>query len=255
MTEQTLWKWCTWILLSILIVSCNSEEDAASELLSVYLSANQNFESAEVIACAGGREEGLVGTADFPTDIFFYPVNGATDFRYYESIDVDNPDDFTAYRQVDLDDEPIFNGYLRKFNNVAFEGERFGIVTYITNDSLHISNPIRLKTNVKPTEVNPSLVDIDIDGVSPTFDWQDGLIEENAIYFQVISDTDGNLISGTYTFETNFTFYDLENVVLNITDPSITPMLDPDTEYHFTMMAVSLDNWVNLLIQESFMTE
>lgn len=255
MIKLNISKCWSLVLLSLLIISCNDDADPSSEILSSYISANANLELAEVIACAGGREEGLIGTADFPTDVFFYPVVGATDFRYYESLDIDNPDDLTAYTRVELDDDPIFNGYLRKFNNVAFEGERFGIVTYVTPDSLHKSNPIRLKTSIKPTEVNPSLVDIDIDGVNPTFDWQDDLIDENAIYFQVISDTDGNLISGTYTFETNFTFYDLENVVLNITDPSISPMLDPDTEYNFTMMAVSLDNWVNLLIQESFRTE
>ena len=117
-----------------------------------------------------------------------------------------------------------------------------------------MSNPIKLKINTKPTEVNADLLTIIDDGVTPTFRWDDGLIPENAIYFHVVSDLDDNLISGTYTFDREFTFYDLDNVVLNITDPSTTPLLEPNQEYKFTMMGVSLDNWVNLLIETRFTT-
>ena len=117
-----------------------------------------------------------------------------------------------------------------------------------------MSNPIRLKINTKPTEVNADLLTISDNGVEPTFSWEDGLIPENAIYFHVVSDLDNNLISGTYTFDREFTFYDLDNVVLNITDPATNPSLEPNQEYNFTMMGVSLDNWVNLLIQRRFTT-
>ena len=53
----------------------------------------------------------------------------------------------------------------------------------------------------------------------------------------------GNLISGTYTYEPNFTFYDLSNVVLNITDTSSVPLLKENSTYTFTLMGVSEDNW------------
>jgi len=114
---------------------------------------------------------------------------------------------------------------------------------------------IRLKTNIKPTEKNADLVETFEDVVSPSFTWQDGQIEENIIYFHIISDLDDNLISGTYTIEKNFTFYDLSNVVFNITDTTFVPTLEPNQDYKFTLMGVSEDNWVNLFAQKEFSTQ
>ena len=153
-----------------------------------------------------------------------------------------------------LESEPLFNGFLARFNNPDFEGERQGIVTFLTEGRLHISNPITLKSNTKPTEINEELLNVVENNINPTFEWQSGIIDENAIYFQVVSDADGNLISGTYTFDTNFTFYELDNVVLNITDPTTNPRLQPQSDYVFTLMGVSLDNWVNLFIEQEFST-
>ena len=85
----------------------------------------------------------------------------------------------------------------------------------------------------------------------PNFSWEDGSYSDTKIYFQVVSDDENNLISGTYTFESMFQFYDLENVVLNITKG--TPdMLERSADYNFTLMGVSEDNWVNLFSQKSF---
>ena len=91
--------------------------------------------------------------------------------------------------------------------------------------------------------------------MTPRFSWEDGIIDESVIYFQIISDEANNFISGTYTFEKEFTFYDLSNVVLNITDTTSTPTLEPNQDYKFTMMGVSEDNWVNLFIEKEFTTE
>jgi len=58
-------------------------------------------------------------------------------------------------------------------------------------------------------------------------------------------------LSGTYTFEQHFSYYVLDNVVLNITEET-PPVLETATPYNFTLMGVSEDNWVNLFIQKSF---
>jgi len=128
------------------------------------------------------------------------------------------------------------------------------IVTYLSEGKIHVSDPIRIKTNPKPTEVSSTLVNIEVEQDSVHFQWQDGIIDENVIYFQVVSDTQGNLISGTYTYDRSWTFYDTSNVVLNITTDE-NPMLTSGEEYTFTMMAVSDDNWVNLLIQKDFVAK
>jgi len=158
------------------------------------------------------------------------------------------------YQRVNLPISPVFNGYLQRWNQQSFDGERMAIVTYLSEGKIHVSDPIRIKTNPKPTEVSSTLVNIEVEQDSVHFQWQDGIIDENVIYFQVVSDTQGNLISGTYTYDRSWTFYDTSNVVLNITTDE-NPMLTSGEEYTFTMMAVSDDNWVNLLIQKDFVAK
>ncbi len=242
------------IYLILFLLACDSEPALDQRILSNYLEINNTLELSDLVACAGGRENGLLGSATEPTDVIYYPVEGATDVRYFESENVDNPLDFSSYVEKELDSEPLFNGYLWKFNNVPFEGERIGIVSYTTPGKIHVCNPIRQKTNIKPTEVNADLLEVQETSVTPSFTWEDGLIDENIIYFHVVSDLDGNLISGTYTTEKQFTFYDLSNVVFNITDPASTPMLEANTTYNFTLMGVSDDNWVNLFFEKEFTT-
>lgn len=242
------------ISMLLFIASCNDDEPTTLLSLEQYLAENEALTPADIIACAGGKENGLFNDPSEPTSVFFYPIEGATDFRYFEAANIADSLNFANYFEKDLEDEPIFNGYLWKFKNLDFEGERMGVVTYKTPGNIHTCTPIRLKTNVKPTELNNGLVNTTISGQSAAFQWEDGLIQENVIYFQVISDLNGNLISGTYTIDKNFTFYELDNVVLNITDPSTNPMLEPQTEYVFTLMAVSEDNWVNLFSDFGFTT-
>ncbi|MFK7933375.1 MAG: hypothetical protein AB8G22_07685 [Saprospiraceae bacterium] len=238
----------------LLFIGCNQESALDENILADYIELNNDLELADLVACAGGRPNGLLETAAKPTDVFFYPIKGATDFRYFEAESVADSSDFSKYVAKELIDEPIFNGYLWKFNNEPFTGERMGVVTYKTAGKLHVCTPIRHKTNVKPTEVNADLVVITENGVVPSFSWDDGLIKENVIYFHVISDLDNNLISGTYTIEKQFTFYDTSNVVFNITDPNANPKLEPNTTYNYTLMGVSEDNWVNLLAERTFVT-
>ena len=243
--------------LFLLIFACSDDEDVVqldSNNLAEYIQLNENRALDEVIACAGGKADGLfVGDTD-PTAVIYYPIEGATEIRYFETESVLDSTDFSQYNAKVLESEPLFNGFLARFNNPDFEGERQGIVTFLTEGRLHISNPITLKSNTKPTEINEELLNVVENNINPTFEWQSGIIDENAIYFQVVSDADGNLISGTYTFDTNFTFYELDNVVLNITDPTTNPRLEPQSNYVFTLMGVSLDNWVNLFIEQEFST-
>jgi hypothetical protein len=240
------------IIAFFAFTSC--EKNFETDNLAEYLTENSDLERADLIACAAGSAVGLDGSGKFPTSVFFYPIEGATDFRYFEATNLADSLNFSAYTQKFMTNGPVFNGYLWKFNNTGFINERMGVVTYKTEGKLHVCTPIRMKTNPKPTEINPDLLTITENGVNPAFEWEDGLINENVIYFQVVSDLEGNLISGTYTYEKNFTFYDLANVVLNIKDVDPAPELQPNRTYRITMMAVSEDNWVNLLCEKEFNT-
>ena len=206
-----------------------------------------------LIACSAGDKEGFNGE-DFPVSVFFYPVPGATDYRYFESRNTDiDPMDFSAYKEVEnlqLDD--VFNGYLKRFR-VESSKERYGIVTYLVDDSVRISDPIILQSKSKPTETSSDLVSITENGITPSFSWEDGTQKDNVIYFQVISETDGDLISGTYTTDRFWTFYDLSNVVLDINQGNL-PEIEAGKSYNFTLMSVNDDNWVNVAVTVPFQT-
>ena len=238
-------------ILCLATISCNKKKAKSS--LSYYIETNQTLVRADLIACAASISP-LSSNTTYTSDVFFYPIEGASDFRYFECEKLKDSANFEKYYEKNIIEEPVFNGYLFKFRNTSFEGERMGVVTYKTPGKLHVCTPIRLKTNTKPTEFNSGLMMVTENDTTPSFEWTDGSIKENVIYFQVISDTLGNLISGTYTYEPLFSFYDLSNVVLNITPTDQLPMLDINSRYYITLMAVSEDNWVNLIAEKTFYT-
>lgn len=244
------------LVLTGLLGCDSSDPESTVRTLDDVVSESVLPASDQLIACAGGGEQDDQLRPGSPISVYFYPIEGATSFRYFETATIQvNPDDLTAYQEVDLEDAPFFNGYLWRFLNIPLNEERWARVVFQTDDSLHVSNAIRLKYPVKPTLYDSSRVTVESNGTMPSFSWETVNDETDAIYFQVVADRNGNLISGTYTFEKSFTFYDLGNVVLNIRDVSPPPQLDIDTEYTFTLMTVSRDNWVNLIAQRSFRTE
>ena len=132
--------------------------------------------------------------------------------------------------------------------------ESWSVVTYEANGILYISNPIKLKHQTKPTEWNSEVIIDKTSTAMPNFIWEDGQVKENAIYFQVLRNAANDLLSGTYTYDKFFQFYKLDNVVLNITREA-PEGLELNKEYGFTMMGVSEDNWVNLVIQKNFVLD
>ncbi len=235
----------------IVLVSCSTKNDPINPTnLQEFLDVNAALELDEVIACAASDKMNPSNTSY----IFYYPVKGATEIQYFETTGTTvNPNDFSLYKPKELPREDVFNGYLERFVKTS-EQEVWCIVTYKTEGKFHKSNPIRIKNQTKPTEWI-SNVSIDFSqSLMPEFSWNDGTIMENIIYFQVISDHNNTLLSGTYTTDKWFQYYQLDNVILNITTTN-PPVMIANNDYNFTLMGVSEDNWVNLVIQKPFIAQ
>ena len=234
-------------IISFTILSCSSDDDSAavSNVLADYL-LNNSTETGAVIACAAKDENSNAILT------FYYPEDGATNVRYYETETAAvNKLDYTKYKHLVLESEPFFNGFLGKFTRHT-DIEKWIVITYELENEIKISNPIRTKQIQKPTVWNAD-VNINLDQeLMPHFSWQANAFGDNAIYFQIVSNANNDLVSGTYTYDANFKFYDTANVVLNITEG--IPVLENNTNYNFTLMDVSLDNWVNLVSQKAFNT-
>lgn len=235
------------ILVSLLVfTSCleDNDDNLLVSSLETYV-LNRSFEMGAVIACAASDEN----TNAVLT--FYYPEEGATNIRFYETESAEvNKDDFSNYFQIAIQSEPFFNGHLGKFTQSS-SPEKWVIITFELDGEVKISNPIRIKHLTKPTVWTDEVSINQTNSGMPIFSWQDNVVGDNAIYFQVVSDEQNNLLSGTYTYENHFQYYDTSNVVLNVTTET-PPGLIIGNNYNFTLMDVSEDNWVNWVIQKTF---
>ncbi|MFK8008076.1 MAG: hypothetical protein AB8H03_17085 [Saprospiraceae bacterium] len=247
------------LLVFFLFFSCKKDDnsDLKNTLQSVIEGQTNLTPFDELVACAAGGQEGFLDDENFPLSVFFYPELNAADFKYYETENSDDdPNDLSLFLEKDATHEPLFNGFLRRFFLPKPEKDVWSIVSFIANDTLWYCKPIRLKYFEKPTQYAPELCQIDLgNSVEPIFNWQDGTANDNFIYFQVISDENGNALSGTYTNDLFFQYYYLDNVVFNVTRPGQVQPLQIDSTYNFTLMGVSNDNWVNLIIDKSFVAQ
>ena len=259
-------KGCSFSMMLLILVSVLSCADPIEnqipeimDNLGEYVNINKSFPltTDSLIACAVGGTDALATEIDFPISVLYFPKGTASEFHYFETENAsDNPELLHNYWLQDYEQAPVFNGYLRKFKREGLNSNVWGIVSFIRDKKIFISNPIRIKYDTLPTENNEESITIDqSDELEPKFTWEDGDIKENKIYFHVVSDLSGNLISGTYTFEKQFQYYRLDNVVLNIKPQDPITVLRKGEEYNFTLMGVSEDNWVNLAMEKSFIAE
>jgi hypothetical protein len=225
------------------------EEQFIPRNLEEYIAINSEKERDRLLAFAGNAN-GNKNT----TYIYFYPVEGAFNYRYYETENVElNSADFSNYRRRSLTDTPQFGGKFRRFSNASSD-EVWCLVTYIAAGKLHISDPIRTKNNTRETEWATE-VDIDYsETLKPKFTWTDGTFIENETYFQVFTQSDDTFLSGTFTAEKTFQYNTDSNVILEI-HTETPPSLVIDETYTLYVFGLSVDNWLNLVIQKSFTAE
>lgn len=242
-----MFRFCSPII-ALLILSCSTD---AENILAPTLDsaiASKEVVVDNVIACAASNVDNDL------ISVFFYPRPGTTNFKYFETEDATfDKNDFENYIPVEFPIRDVFNGFLKKFEVLAIN-EKWVIVAFDEGGKTHLSNPIRLKQDTKPTEYISQNVAVEASTNMPNFTWQEGRYKDTKIYFHVVSDAVNNLLSGTYTFDRNYQYYNLDNVVLNVTRVT-PPTLKSASPYNFTLMGVSEDNWVNLFSELPFQVE
>lgn len=211
-----------------------------------------------LIACAASGQNGFLQEASGqPVSVIYLPVANSGETWYFESAGpVTDKADLSQYQRKSLPSRALLNGFLRKFIHPGSSVETVGIVATVSNGKLFLSNEISIKSADQPTAFNGEDISVDVSSpLMPAFQWPESPQGQDVIYFHVVSDAQNNLISGTYSLDRNFRFYDLSNVVLNINDTDPAPALRPGEAYTFSVMAVSLDNWVNAFWSRPFRAE
>ena len=242
----------TLLWMSVLIFMSGCGEDEMPTSLQELVEDNASSTN-ELVACAAGGQQGFLTEDGFPINVFFYPELDAQEFRYFETgSDAVDPEDLSAYVEQDRESLPLFNGFLQRYP-LEESADRWARVSFVSDDTLWYSRAILLSLAQNPTEFSPELCELDdSQTLEPIFTWEDGEDTDNIIYFHVVSAPGGAALSGTYTEEKNFQYYNLDNVVFNVTRPGQAQPLIAGESYDFTLMGVNPVNWVNVIMAKSF---
>ena len=236
-------------------MQCQKETQPVVGSLGAYIDQHPEWTPLnQLVACAAGGQVGFLDDENQPLSMFFYPKLFSTNFKYYEtaSANVDTGD-LNLYEEKEATPSLLFNGFMARFPLSQPAVDRWARVSFISNDTLWYSKPVRYKWYDKPSFFDPDLVQVDLkENNQPIFTWDGEDDGENIIYFQIVADERGDALSATYTIEKMWQYYDLSNVVFNVTRPGPILPLELGKEYQFILMGVSADNWVNTLSSRSF---
>ena len=242
----------------LLFLSCTQSDDLRVNSLGSYIDEHKEWlPFDQLVACAAGGQSGFLDDPEAPLSMFFYPKLYSTNFRYYETVgsEQDSGDLNVFLAREDVGIEPLFNGFMARFPLAAPGEDKWARVSFVSNDTLWYCKPVRIKYHEKPSLFDPNLVAIDIDQQSqPSFAWEQEDDLDNIIYFQIVVDQRGDALSATYTTDKNWSYYNLQNVVFNVTRPGPTLPLEANKTFDFILMGISEDNWVNTLSKKTFVT-
>lgn len=228
------------ICLAIL-TGCNKEKEESD--LERFIAQSKGLSEDFLIACAAGNENEFMGNSTRPISVFFYNVDGASSAELYVKSEEGNKDDYCNYQKSSEVPEVLFNGRMGRFSVSTEYTARWVIVAYKTGTTYNVSDPILIRSDTHATkDISDKLVQSG-DSLQPAFNWHADYVKGNVIYFSLISNDANDFVSGVYTTEKEWQFYDLSNVVLNVT-PTTNPVLSSQENYTYTHMGVGADNWV-----------
>ena len=238
------------IILGLLVLaSCNKKPEQSD--LERFIADNHGRSEDFLIACAAGNMNSFMGDSETPIHVFFYNVDDAASAMLYVKSEEGNKDELCYYSQANKVPESLFNGRMGRFKVSNEYAGKWVVVVYNTGTSYHISDPILLRADTHPTFDITSKIVVQGSPLQPEFNWFSDYVKGNVIYFSLISNSNKDFVSGVYTTEKAWNFYDLSNVVLNVT-PEMNPMLDSQESYTYTNMGVGIDNWVRTFGEVSF---
>lgn len=232
----------TTIIIGLFVLaSCNKKAEQSD--LENYVAENQGVTKDFLIACAAGNMDEFMGSTERPVSVFYYNVDGASTASLYVKSEEGAKDEYQYYSKAEEAPESLFNGRMGRFGISTEYAGKWVIVAYKTGTTYNISDPIFVRADTHPTVDINSNIEVLGTSTEPEFNWQSENVAGNVIYFSLISNTSDDFVSGVYTEERRWNFYDLSNVVLNVT-PTMNPTLSTQDSYTYINMGVGEDNWV-----------
>lgn len=227
-------------------VGCSKNDSPTPTDLESYLNTKTHT-IGDVIACAGSNKD------NNQILVYFFPRIHTSNYKLYLSNNSNvEKTNFKEYTWKNVTDTNTIGNTLRAFELENTIPNLWAIVSFEENNQISFSNPINLKHLISPTIYNNQ---VDITPLQkPIFKWENTLGKDhtkNAIYFQILNNKVNQLLSGTYTLNTNYTYLNNSNVILTIT-PNNNTSLKANENYNFLVMGVSEDNWINFISDKTF---
>jgi len=238
-------------------VEVSPPEDGES-LQSFILNNNLIEQPDSLIACAfSGNHAFLPQGLGADVRILSYSYFEEGEFLYFHSTDrVSASGDFNHYTyRRPLGSRSVADGFFEVLPMVQPAAGAFErmIVVRVIGDKAYLSNTIFIKGVDELTAAFPNaLATENLGQGSQRFIWPEDP-GDNVIYFQLLTDGTDRVVSATYTVAPEFTYYQTDNVVLNVS-PGTPPasLSATDGPYRMTVMGVGANNWVNFIRDASF---
>ncbi len=164
------------LLVLFFLLSCSTDKISDQNILDAYVASNEIVLD-NVIACAASNEK------DDRVSIFLYPRSRANNINYFETTnDLVDKNDLSKYTLGNSQLTNVFNGYLKKFEIESIQ-DKWVIVPFEEDGKTHLSNPIHLKLQSKPTAYLPENIMVDATSGMSVFSRQDGQYGDTRIYF------------------------------------------------------------------------
>ena len=188
------------------------------------------------------------------TNIYSVVENGATDIKFYESDTPNiNPQNFYRYKLMETQPALISDSKIKIFRH-GFLRDEWIVMTYLIDDKIKVSSPIRINNFFQPTEYIETIEIDQNESGSASFDWSVQSYDVNAFFVEIMKNNSETVLSLTFTNDSNFQYFNLENVTLNLSETA-PPDLELGDDYEFTVLDIGVDNWINSIYRQPFIAE
>lgn len=240
--------WVT-LLCCIVFLGCEKDPEISDEQLNIkslenyLLGFSETQVSNHFVIFAGNHDSFEEDNEDQDLHILIAAPDGATDFRVFQSDSLDQEDSTAYYLERSFKEGLAYEAFLTKLSLSFPNKEKWIRVSCATEDSLFLSDPIRLPGKDGKTLAFDELeAEQELPGKA-TFRWNDGPF--TPLFLFLLTDRSGDVFCAVTTEINRFRFYDLRNIERDLSPDLFDPQLVEGEQYKAVLFGISSEGWLD----------